>query len=225
MFKTLYVSVLAFQVSMVCALAQGTDFSAEMVATTKGDARPSIQKIYVHGDRIKLVDATPDQRSSGEYMVYDIGARKMYWVMPDHQAYMDVSAAVNTSRESPWLLFRPHNPDDACPDWQQLSSSFHTTLNCKKVGIDVVTGRPAMKYEGSEAGKSDRGYVWMDSKLGFLLKMQDEKSVTVLQNIKEGPQPAYLRFPRDSKRWTCSTRSGSVEETQTCGGPFVIRGG
>jgi len=192
MFEKLCLSVLAFQVSSVCAPAQGTDFSAEMVANTKGDARPSIQKIYVHGDRIKLIDATPDKRNSGGYMLYDIGARKMYFVMPDHQAYMDMTAAVNTSKESPWLLFRPHNPDDACPDWQQLSSSFHTTLNCKRVGIEVVNGRPAMKYEGSEAGKSDKGYVWIDSKLGFLLKMQDEKSVTVLQNIMENPQPASL---------------------------------
>jgi hypothetical protein len=60
-----------------------------------------------------------------------------------------------------------------------------------------VNGRSAIKYAGSS--KNGSGYAWIDPKLRFVLKWEDNKGGTVeLRNIKEGPQdPSLFQIPSD----------------------------
>ena len=54
-----------------------------------------------------------------------------------------------------------------------------------------MNGRNTQKWEINSTRRG-KGYLWVDPKLAFVIKMQDEEGLTELRNIKEGPQPASL---------------------------------
>lgn len=195
MTKRFFALLLALQ-ALPAFGAQGlrgvSDFSAEIVQTTRGDARPTITRVYVHGTRMRMIDATPDQKNDGSYMLIDYAKRSFFSVMPAQKIYIDMSEALlSQAGELLYRFFHPRNPEDACSDWQQLLKTQHTTATCKKLGADTLNGRSTVKYEGVDSD-SNRGFLWVDTKLGFLIKEQDKDSVTVWQNIQEESQPESL---------------------------------
>jgi hypothetical protein len=72
--------------------------------------------------------------------------------------------------------------------------------SCHKVGNETVNGRSTIKYEG----KSDDGGitdVWLDPKLRFPVKWQNNHNTGELRNIQEGSQPASLfAIPADYQK-------------------------
>jgi hypothetical protein len=96
------------------------------------------------------------------------------------------------------IWFRPTDPNNACPQYEAMINKFgNGPASCRKIGPDVVNGRSAIKYAGSS--KNGSGYAWIDPKLRFVLKWEDNKGGTVeLRNIKEGPQdPSLFQIPSD----------------------------
>jgi hypothetical protein len=173
------------------ALRGVSDFSAEIVETTRGDARPKITKVYVHGTRMRMIDATADQKNDGGYMLTDYAKGSVYAVMPAQKMYIDMSETLSQTGQLISRLFHPRNPEDACPDWQQIFETQHKTATCKKLGGEILNGRTTVKYEGVDSD-SNRALLWVDTKLGFLIKIQDKDKVTVWQNIQEESQPENL---------------------------------
>lgn len=84
--------------------------------------------------------------------------------------------------------------NDACPGWEKTAEQAGTDKNwgsCTKIGSDRLNGRSAVKYEGV-SNKGEKGYVWVDSKLRYVVKMEDAHGTIELRNIREGSQPASL---------------------------------
>jgi hypothetical protein len=124
-------------------------------------------------------------------MLIDYAARTAYAVMPSDRTYMDLSAMLAQGGELAWRFFHPRNPQDACSEWQEIFNTQNKSVTCKRVGSDTLNGREAVKYEGVD-GDSNKGFLWVDTRLGFLIKSQDQDHLTIWQDIKERPQPASL---------------------------------
>jgi hypothetical protein len=86
-------------------------------------------------------------------------------------------------------FFRPPDTENACGEWLKMANK--PGGSCHKVGNETVNGRSTIKYEG----KSDDGAVtdvWLDPKLHFPVKWQNDHNAGELRNIQEGSQPASL---------------------------------
>jgi hypothetical protein len=84
--------------------------------------------------------------------------------------------------------------NDACPQWKKTAEQAGTFKNwgsCTKVGSDSLNGRSTVKYEGVSA-KGEKSFVWVDTKLHCVVKMDGTDGGMELRNIQEGSQPASL---------------------------------
>lgn len=175
----------------VSAAASAQDFSADMVSNSK-QGKQHTAKIYVSSNKMRI--ETAEMAKTGAAIV-DFANNSEIVVMDQQHMYMQMP--LRQLAESRMTFWRP-DPTDACPQWQKLAATFKDTkdriASCRKVGNDVVNGRPAIKYEGTSAeGKT--GTVWVDPKLRYVIKWQGTDSSMEVQNIHEGAQPASLFEP------------------------------
>ena len=63
--------------------------------------------------------------------------------------------------------------------------------SCKKLGSERLNGRNTQKWEITST-RGGKGYLWVDPRLAFVIRMQDQEGLTELRNIEEGPQPPNL---------------------------------
>jgi hypothetical protein len=93
-----------------------------------------------------------------------------------------------------YAALQPTNIDDACPEWMQRPGTQGES--CKKSGYEFVNGRIAAKYDVSCEGEICN--VWIDLKLGTLVKRKSKWTSTELRNIRVEPQPSSLfEIPED----------------------------
>ncbi len=164
------------------------EFSADFVNTgkDKGDRTPS--KIYVGQHKMRI--ETNDRGENSGAAIMDFANQKMVILVPQQKMYMDSMPRMMQERQ---MWFRPEDPNNACPQYESLVKKYSPNENvtCRKVGEDTVNGRPAIKYAGTSNKGS--GFVWVDPKLRFVLKWQDDKGGGgELRNIQEGTQAASL---------------------------------
>src|SRR6185437_5898290 len=122
--------------------AASQQFSAEMVSTgTQGGGHSS--KIYVSGSKLRI-----DQGAHEGFMLTDSKAGTTYVVIPQQRMYMEMGAMGGGRMMH---VFIPDNPNDACPEWLNLSKSAghegagSAVATCRRVGSDTVGGRSAIK--------------------------------------------------------------------------------
>jgi hypothetical protein len=174
--------------------ATAQQFSADMVGGPSSGREGGPSKIYVSNTKMRFEGRG---RSEGA-MIVDQAAGSVVVLMPGQKMYMDMSqgAGEQTSR-----IFHTINPNDACPQMQEVLKRVrkeeNATWTCRRVGQETVNGRSAIKYEASSS-TGERGNFWVDPQLKFLIKADGTKGGMELQNIKEGPQPASLfEIPAD----------------------------
>lgn len=93
-----------------------------------------------------------------------------------------------------YTFLAPTDPNDACPQWEQLNSESYKApkIICQKVGPDTIDGRDVIKYEIISA-KDERATWWVDPKLRFVMKCETANGIELLlTNIREGNQPDSL---------------------------------
>jgi hypothetical protein len=178
-------------VSLLSVAAFAQDFSADMVSTYK-QGKPHTSKIYVGNNKMRV--ETGEEERAGAAII-DFSNNTELVVMKQQQMYMQMP--LHQMTESALTFWRP-DPTDACPQWQKLAATFKDAkeriVSCRKVGNDIVNGRPAIKYEGTSSdGKT--GNAWIDPKLRYVIKWQGSDGGMELQNIHEGSQPASLFEP------------------------------
>jgi outer membrane lipoprotein-sorting protein len=178
-------------VLLLGSLAYTQDFSADLVSTSK-QGKQHTAKIYVSSNKMRI--ETAEMAKTGAAIV-DFANNSEIVVMDQQHMYMQMP--LRQLAESRLTFWRP-DPTDACPQWQKMAATFKDTkdriASCRKVGNDVVNGRPAIKYEGTSAeGKT--GTAWVDPKLRYVIKWQGTDSSMEVQNIHEGSQPASLFEP------------------------------
>jgi hypothetical protein len=177
-------------------------YSADIVQVPQKSQNTT--KLYVGDNKVRLESLENGQPEGG--IIWNGGQNTTTIVLDRQQAYIggNNSALVNqtlsrSGTPAAWRLFHPMNASDPCTDWNALMQQYaqydstqpgHAT--CQSLGSDVVNGRPAQKWAvtSTKNGKTDRGTVWIDSKLHVVTKTQGEDGqVMELRNLQEGPQP------------------------------------
>lgn len=187
-----HVCVLAFGVAGSLALAQ--EFSAEVVSPKRDNG--GMNKIYVGKDKIRI--GMEERKSGPGAIIIDPVEHKNLVLMPERHMYME--GLMGQATPLAFNFWRPKDVNEACSQWKETAEkvaertkSERQLGSCKKIGSDVVNGRGAVKYEGTDVDNKKTSYIWVDTKLRFVVKMQTSTGDGFeMQNIQEGSQPASL---------------------------------
>jgi hypothetical protein len=181
---------------LISTIAQAQQFSADVVyldgnspnAPTNGSAstpRP-FSRLYVSSDKIRL----ETNGVTGTILLVDRTEHTAVALQPTKKAYQPLASG-------PSEYFRVDNVDDACPTWRSVADQ---KIFCEKVGLEIVNGREAVKYQNKGASESAPAVVWVDKALKFVIKWQAAGTGADLRNIKEEQQAAGLfAVPSDYK--------------------------
>jgi hypothetical protein len=180
--------LLAYLVIGHLALAQ--EFSADVVNSKS--QRADLTKVYAGKDKVRYEGAGQGSPMGVVAIIFDETQHRYLVLMAEKHMYMDAPFAM----VKPMIAQFWHVDDvnDACPGWKKAAEQAGTDKNwgsCTKIGGDRLNGRSAVKYEGV-SNKGEKGYVWVDTKLQYVVKMEDPHGTIELRNIREGSQPASL---------------------------------
>ena len=178
------------------ALFAQEDFSADIVTSKQGKAS-SQGKFYVTKDKLRM--EMNGSGGEGAIVILNLATHTSAVLMPARKMYMEMPTAQGPTAQRTWAFFRSIDVDNACPDWQKYTN--RASGECHKVGSATVNGRSTVEYEGKSAdGKV--GHVWLDSKIAFPIKWEEQDNEGELQNIKTGSQPSSLfEVPSDYQKF------------------------
>lgn len=164
------------------------DFSAEFVNTGRGRSDSGPTRIYVSNNKMRVETNDRGEMGPGA-AIMDFTNGKTIILLPQQKMYMESMPKMMQEHR---MWFRPDDVDNACPQYEAMAKKNNPNdhVTCRKVGNDTVNGRPAVKYAGTS--KNGSGFVWVDRKIRFVSKWQDNNGGGELQNIKEGAQSASL---------------------------------
>jgi hypothetical protein len=173
-------------VALATSIGGAQSFSADVAyvnSTTGQPGSPPLSpqmtesRLFVSGGKLRL-----ETRGLVDLvLLVDPASRTTLALYPAQKVYRQLGSR-------PSQYFRVTDPQHACPDWQQAAGR---PLNCEKVGNEDVGGREAVKYKSSNPdGSVD--YIWIDSKLDYVVKWDMSGAAAELRNVKEGPQSADL---------------------------------
>jgi hypothetical protein len=176
-----------------CAAMAQSEFSADVVRMRKDgkDASTVELKIYVGGMKARLepqIPANPNSTSPPQLAPFIVAERKginATLVMPQQREYIEALEQMT----QPYLqYFRLPDKEDGCVAFFGTRQDQWT---CHKVGGKTLNERATTQYEATKStGKWFR--FWIDRKICAVVKMETDKTVYELQNIREGVQPANL---------------------------------
>jgi hypothetical protein len=166
------------------------EFSADFVSIGTDRSHSGPSKIFVGKDKMRIEGSERGQMGGGA-MIIDFANQKTLMLMPAQKMYIESMPQMKMQEKN--MLFRPDDPNNACPQFLSLVKKHNPNENatCRKVGEDTVNGRATIKYAGTSNNGS--GFVWIDPKLRFVVRWLDDKGDgTELRNIQEGTQDARL---------------------------------
>lgn len=186
-----FVRLLCLVLFSLSAMAVAQDeFSGDLYNANAGKD-PTLQaKIYMAKDKMRIEPQQQQPRGGmgGSLVVFNLTTQTTDVLMPERKMYMEFANGQGPQQRA-FNYFRPVDAQNACGDWQKMSSN-HTT-SCKKIGSETVNGRDTVKYEGIQADGTT-SYVWLDPALRFPVKWQGKNAAGELRNISVGSQPASL---------------------------------
>ena len=174
---------------------QGLSSDAETVTNRRGDTqfsatviwsspvRPAQKaQIHVHGNLTRLdMDVKPSQPSV--YLVIDKDKQTVAVVLPSQKMYARESTTTGTGV---WADFYRKQPavfgtGEAC------AAAFPGATNCKYTGQGVLGGRTVAIWEAVLGidGKILTGHIWVDSRLGRIIKVESPGGSIELQDVQE----------------------------------------
>ena len=182
------ISLAVTLLALMPAVCHAQEFSAEVVYApvlkdqdppASGTTVPPVPsaKLYVSKDRMRFESGG----LTGLIMIVDVAKQTAVALFPSQKSYRQLGSR-------PSVYFRVTDAENACPDWQKAVGK---EITCEKVGDDVVGGRKTVKYR-SPTPNSGNDYIWIDSKLNYVIKWHVEKTDAELRHIAEGPQSADL---------------------------------
>jgi len=177
-----------FLLGAIPTVCHAQDFSADVVYApvlkeqdppASRTAVPPVPtaKLYVSKDRMRFESGG----LTGLTMIVDVAKQTALALFPSQKSYRQLGSR-------PSVYFRVNDAENACSDWQKAVGK---EITCEKVGDDVVGGRKAVKYR-RPTPNSGADYIWIDSKLNYVIKWHMDKTEAELRNIAEGPQSADL---------------------------------
>jgi len=175
---------------LIPLLCQAQEFSADVVYVAAGKPKPAspatatanpahpASKIYVAKDQMRL----ETRGFAGTILLMGGEERTTFLLYPGQKAYQPLASG-------PSQYFRAANAEDACLDWQKAADQ---KIVCEKVGLEVVAGRQAVKYQNKGASDAATATVWIDVALKFVVKWEGVDTGAELRNIDEASQAADL---------------------------------
>jgi hypothetical protein len=181
-------SLVAVLLALMTVICQAQDFSADVVySSVPATQQPStgtattapapVSRIFVSKANMRL----ESRGMTDVVMLVNTGDHTAVVLYPGQKTYQKIGSR-------PSQYFRSADVERACTDWQEAADK---QLKCEKVGEEMVGDRKTHKYKNSLADGSAE-YVWIDSKLSYVIKWDLGEAAAELHNIKEGTQPADL---------------------------------
>jgi hypothetical protein len=178
----------AVLLALMTVVCQAQDFYADVVYKSAPAAQESssgaaatalspASRIFVSKTNLRL----ESRGMTDVVMLVNAGDRTSVVLYPAQKTYQKIGSR-------PSQYFRSTDVENACAEWQEAADK---QLKCEKVGEDLVGGRRTIKYKNSLADGTAE-YVWIDTKLSYVIKWDMGDAAAELQNIKEGPQSADL---------------------------------
>lgn len=163
------------------------EFSATVVQ--ESDGKSSQQKIFVGTGNMRI---EPQGTGDQAVVILDFAQGISYVLMPTQKAYFQVAGLRSDSMRF-LNVVDPSNPCDGL--FQPKAGNAATKIPCKQGDSDTVNGRPAIRWTAT-VSEGKEAYVWVDAKLGFLVRLDGPGNKIELQNIHEGmQQPDLFEVP------------------------------
>jgi hypothetical protein len=161
----------------------GPEFSADLVQTQEGDTTHT--HLYASRGHIRLEPSAGAQESP-LVILMQAAPQRAYVLLPERQVYMAPQAESFSASLIAFIRFlQPADLTHPCAGFQE-----HVT--CQPVGRDTLHGRRTQKWQGTSTADGEQGFLWVDPRLHFIIKMQGKEWGMELEQIHEGPQPASL---------------------------------
>lgn len=160
------------------------EFSAEVVDRRSNKAETTrILDVYFSNGSMRVAPRGRVEKNTASVVIVN---ERTYLLVPDQAMYIE-SNQFGALFNAGLRLLQPVDPSAPCTAFEE----YVKKASCKKVGSEKVNDREAQKWEVTSA-QSGRLYLWVDPKLDFVIRMQDQEAVTELSRLREGPQPARL---------------------------------
>lgn len=163
----------------VATAAQALEYSAVSVAhNSMGQSRS--RKIYFSNGKIRV-----ETEGAPAYEVLDTAKRTGIFIVPAKKLCVVQPPVMAQQNIAAYSV-------GASPCTKIMATGG--IVNCKKLGMDKLDGRPAEKWELIQVmeGQSYTSTVWVDRMLDAIVKAQSPRGTFEMQNIHFGPQLASL---------------------------------
>jgi hypothetical protein len=181
-------SLAAVLLALTSVVCQAQDFSADVVYTsvpatqesstgTAATAPAPASRIFVSKANLRL----ESRGMTDLVMLVNAADHTTVVLYPGQKSYQKIGSG-------PSQYFRSTSVESACTDWQPAADK---QLKCEKVGEETIDDSKTIKYKNLLANGSAE-YVWIDSKLSYVIKWNMGEAGAELHSIKEGPQAADL---------------------------------
>lgn len=161
----------------------GPEFSADLVQTQE-DATTHT-RLYASRGHIRLEPSAGAEESS-LIILMQVAPQRAYVLLPERKIYMAPQAESFSARLIAFIRFlQPADLTHPC-------AGFEEHVTCQLVGRDTLHGQRTQKWQGTSMADGEQGFLWVDPRLHFIIKMQGKNWGMELQQIHEGPQPASL---------------------------------
>jgi hypothetical protein len=187
------------------AVAQtASEFSAIIVQDVGG--KIVRQKIFVGKGKMRIEPENPSPDEA--VLIVDFSLGTGYVLMPYQKRYVEAQNAQPGPSGFPTLL-NPRDRSRPCEVLPHDNRSTNTHLACQEVGPTLVNGRSATKWVETLAG-GEKGYVWVDRKLGFVTQMDAPGNHVRLEKIQERAQdPELFAIPAGYTRLQLASTESS----------------
>ena len=197
--KILVWALLVFAASI--ALAQTPQpFSADFTTTMQNGNRTT-GKWFFSPPKMRIDVTSMGNSDNPMSVIIDSGTQTTYMLMPQQQMYIETHG---TSGQTPAGL----------STLRQLGSSEpcagQSNVTCKKLGTETVNGRICDKWEGTDKNSGKTTIFWIDQKLHFPIKAQEQNGTELnFTNIKEGaPDASLFKVPAGYRAFDPSALGG-----------------
>lgn len=201
-----YVALAVLLLAGAAALAQAArEFSAVIVENSNG--KTTRQKIFVGHDRMR-VDPDAATAADGAVVILDFSRSAGYVLMPAQKTFIELSGLKpeGTGRMN---FLTPADLTHPCDVLRLPGEAAGKNVPCRKDESVMLMGRMATQWTGTLPNGKE-GHVWIDTRLGFLLKLETPDTSIELLDIQEGTQPAALfEVPAGYMRLQVGSTTGS----------------
>ena len=188
--------VLTFLLLIQLAAAQVPKFSPFTADMQMTSTRPGMGsgetsgQIFVGSGHMRMNMSAQGHETA---MITDFAAKTVDILMVQQKMYIEQKAGERGGRgpgSNPTQDLHPYDPENPC--------SNQPDVQCKKIGVETVSGRTCDHWEITNTKDRKVANVWVDQTLHFPIKMTSEDSSVLLSNIKEGePDASLFQVPAD----------------------------